>query len=418
MPHLKSLALAACFTLALLVCGQSPAQAKYAAFVVDADTGRILHAVNADTRNYPASLTKMMTLYMAFDNIKRGQWNMQTPLKVTARAARQPASKIGLRAGSTIRVRDAILSLIVKSANDVATVIAENHSGSERDFALRMTAKARTLGMKRTTFRNASGLPNRGQLSTARDMARLAKALMRDFPEFYDLFGRTSFAMKGKTYRSHNKLLKTYRGADGLKTGYIRASGFNLATSAKRGNKRLIGVVFGGRTAKARNKLMARLLDKGFEAVGTRDAFVSSTPPRKPDPNGDKVAAAPTTTTPTLTTEVSPVVTAKPTLTPPEKLDRSLIGTWGVQVGAYSRYNPAYEMARKAMEKVPDVLRSGRIKVEPLKKKNGKRLYRARIVGLGKREAQRACQQLEARKISCMELIVKDPMQVATNIRR
>ncbi|HIP77618.1 MAG TPA: D-alanyl-D-alanine carboxypeptidase, partial [Kiloniellaceae bacterium] len=199
------------------------AQARYASIVVDADTGQVLHAVNADTRNYPASLTKMMTLYMVFDALENGKLRLDQQLPVSKRAAGMPPSKIGLKRGETISVRNAILALVTKSANDVAVVVAEALAGKETTFAQVMTKRARSLGMSRTTFRNASGLPNRGQKSTARDMSRLAKALMSDFPQHYHFFAVSKFSYKGRTYRSHNKLLRSYKGTDGIKTGYIRA---------------------------------------------------------------------------------------------------------------------------------------------------------------------------------------------------
>ena len=174
---------AALAMFAVLGAALQPAEAKYASYVVDADTGEVLHATNEDTRNYPASLTKMMTLYLVFDRLKQKRWSLETMLKVSRRAARQPASRLGLPANSQISVEQAILALVTKSANDVATVIAENISGRERNFALKMTAKARSLGMSRTTFRNASGLPHRAQLSTAKDMSILARSLLRDFPQ-------------------------------------------------------------------------------------------------------------------------------------------------------------------------------------------------------------------------------------------
>ena len=224
-----------CPPLLLPVASANTAQAKYASLVLDADTGQVLHSVNADTRNYPASLTKMMTLYLVFEALERGEITMKTQWKASARVARQPASRLGLARGAKIRVSDAVLALITKSANDVATLVAESLAGSERDFALKMTAKARELGMARTTFRNASGLGNRGQLSTARDMATLALALIRDFPQYYKLFSTQKYKHGDRTYKNHNKLLTAYEGTDGIKTGYISASGFNLVASVQTG---------------------------------------------------------------------------------------------------------------------------------------------------------------------------------------
>ncbi|MCZ6467248.1 MAG: D-alanyl-D-alanine carboxypeptidase, partial [Alphaproteobacteria bacterium] len=253
--------------MGISVLSASPGLAKYASVIMDAETGRVVHAVNANTRNYPASLTKMMTLYMVFAALEDGRLSMDQRLKVSARAARQPSSKLGLRKGQTITVKQAILAMVTKSANDVAATVAEALSGSERNFALTMTATARRLGMDRTIFRNASGLPHRGQQSTARDMAVLARALITDFPRHYHFFSTRTFTFGGIRHRNHNKMIATYDGADGIKTGYIRASGFNLVASAKRGDRRLIGVVFGGRSARGRDRHMATLLDKGFRVL-------------------------------------------------------------------------------------------------------------------------------------------------------
>ena len=366
--------LAGILAAALLVVSAVPVSAKYASLVMDADSGRVLHAVNADTRNYPASLTKMMTLYMVFEALDQGRWSLDKRLRVSARAARQPASRLGLRRGQTISVRDAILALVTKSANDVATAIAEAMAGSERDFALMMTTRARRLGMSRTTFRNASGLPHRGQLTTARDLARLARALLDDMPHHYHYFSTRAFRWGRVTYRNHNKLLASYGGADGIKTGYIRASGFNLVTSARRGGYRLVGVVLGGRSPDQRNRHMAALLDKGFRRIDTTLVAASSRPRRGAAMSGSARAAKGTT------------------------------GTWGVQVGAYWKYAPAYRVARRAMARARGALDAGVIAVVPLKTRRSKRLYRGRILGISKRDAYRACRTLRRQKISCMEL--------------
>ncbi|GGB29620.1 hypothetical protein GCM10011505_08710 [Tistrella bauzanensis] len=245
------------------------AAAGYAALVVEADTGRVLYSKNGDVRNYPASLTKMMTLYMTFEAIKARKFSMDTALPVSARAAGMAPTKLGLRAGQTIKVKDAIYGLITKSANDAAVVLAEAISGSEIAFARAMTARARKLGMEKTTFQNANGLPNRHQLSTARDMATLAVRLMNDFPREYALFSTKSYNYKGQELRNHNRLLSSYTGTDGIKTGYTRASGFNIVVSAVRGDRRLIGVIFGGSTSRERDKAVAALLDKSFTRLAS-----------------------------------------------------------------------------------------------------------------------------------------------------
>lgn len=240
------------------------AAAGYAALIVEAETGRVLYAKNADVRNYPASLTKMMTLYMTFEALKAKRLTMDQALPVSARAAGMAPTKLGLRAGQTIKVEDAIYGLITKSANDAAVVLAEALGGSEIAFARMMTAKARKLGMDKTTFQNANGLPNRHQFSTARDMATLAVHLMNDFPREYAMFSTKSYNYKGQPLRNHNRMLSSYTGTDGIKTGYTRASGFNIVVSAVRNDHRLIGVIFGGSSAASRDQTVAGLLDKAF----------------------------------------------------------------------------------------------------------------------------------------------------------
>jgi D-alanyl-D-alanine carboxypeptidase len=381
-----------CFIVGLcFLAPLSPVQAKYASFVMDAETGRVLYQKNADTLNYPASLTKMMTLYMLFDALERGKLTMNKQLATSANATRQPPSKLGLRLGETITVRDAILSLATKSANDVAVVIAEEIGRTERRFAVAMTAKARKIGMQKTTFRNASGLPHRGQLSTARDMAKLARHLISDFPQYYKFFSRRTFKYDGKTYKNHNKLLKTYRGVDGIKTGYIRASGFNLVTSAEREGNRIIGVVFGGRTSRSRNHLMTKLLNNGFKKL-ENGIYANGSPKnikkKKPKPSQRYAQGRLETITP--------------------QHNRSII--WGVQVGAYRQYGQAYKRATSVYNKVLGYLKNGTIEVSELTKRNRGTLYRARITGISKRQAYRTCQALERRQIDCMEFSRKIPM--------
>ena len=235
---------------------------RYAAIVVEADSGKVLHAVNADQLRYPASLSKMMTLYLLFEEVESGRFSLNSPLHVSTRAANQPPSKLGLKAGSTISVADAIPGIAVKSGNDVAAVVAENISGSEAAFAERMTRTARRIGMQNTIFRNASGLPDPAQMTTARDMAALARALQQRFPRFYPVFSQRTFTYQGRTYPSTNKLLGKVPGLDGVKTGYIRASGYNLVTSVRRNGKRLIVVVFGGPTGAARDAQVTALVDE------------------------------------------------------------------------------------------------------------------------------------------------------------
>lgn len=250
--------------LSFLIAGFAWA-APYAAMVMDARTGEVLHSRNADTRLYPASLTKMMTLYIVFAAVERGEISMDTKVKISKNAASEPPSKLGMRAGSTMTIRNLVRAAAVKSANDAATALGESISGSEAAFAKRMTRQAKALGMKRTTFKNAHGLTAKGHLSTARDMTILGRRLMYDFPQYYNIFKRKSTNAGIRDVANTNRrFLSNYRGADGIKTGYTNASGFNLVASAEQGNKRIIATVFGGKSSADRNRKVAALLDKGF----------------------------------------------------------------------------------------------------------------------------------------------------------
>jgi D-alanyl-D-alanine carboxypeptidase len=282
-------------TLVAVPSAPSALKAAPSSLVIDMASGRTLHALNADQRRYPASLTKMMTLYLLFDAIDRGELGLNSRLRVSRRAAAQPPTKLGLLPGRTIRVRDAILALATQSANDVAVVVAEALAGSEGTFAVRMTGKARSLGMERTTFRNASGLHNPQQQTTARDMALLGRALLSDHPAHYRrTFATRAFSFGQSRYRNHNRLLGVYKGMDGIKTGYTRMAGFNLVASAKRGDRRIVGVVMGSPTASTRNALMVELLNQGFRQAPQALAVSSTEPVRqtaKASPRQTKIAA-------------------------------------------------------------------------------------------------------------------------------
>ncbi|WP_425043716.1 D-alanyl-D-alanine carboxypeptidase family protein [Primorskyibacter sp. S87] len=252
--------------------------APYAAMVIDARTGEVLHSRNADTRLHPASLTKMMTLYIAFEAVRNGEIELDTKVRISRNAAAEPPSKLGLRSGQKIAFRYLIRAAAVKSANDAATAIGEAISGSEAAFARRMTRTAKALGMSRTTFKNAHGLTESGHLSTASDMTKLGRHLLYDYPQYYNLFSRRETHAGIKTVANTNRrLLGAYRGADGIKTGYTRAAGFNLVASAKRGNERIIATVFGGKSTTSRNAKVAELLDLGFRRAPSR------APIRKPN---------------------------------------------------------------------------------------------------------------------------------------
>ncbi len=282
-----------------------PQPDRYGSIVIDAQSGYVLSEKNPDKKLFPASLTKMMTLYLTFEAIEKGTLTKYQRIPVSANAQYQPPSKLGLEAGYSIRVEDGILALVTRSANDAAVVLGEALGGSESRFARLMTFKAQQLGMRNTRFANASGLHDPEQYSSPRDMAILAQALMRDFPRYYRYFSTPSFTYNGITSLNHNKLMATYPGMDGLKTGYVYVSGYNLTASAVQNNKRLIGVVFGGRTSASRNSTMRDLLDAGFErmkdprvlaAIDKRlEAARGGLPKRKPAPTAQ---AAPTRTMP------------------------------------------------------------------------------------------------------------------------
>ncbi len=241
--------------------------APKSAIVVDAKTGKVLYQSDPDGLRHPASLTKMMTLFMLFGALESGKVNLNTRLSVSAYASRQSPTKLGLKPGSTIAVRDAMLGLITRSANDAAVVIAENLAGSEPAFASRMTATARSIGMTRTTFRNANGLPNPDQWTTARDMVTLGRALQARYPSYYRYFSTRSFVYNGKTIGNHNRLLGKVEGVDGIKTGYTNASGFNIVTSVKRDDRFVVAAVMGGPSAASRDKQMIGLIDAYMPAA-------------------------------------------------------------------------------------------------------------------------------------------------------
>lgn len=259
---------------------QAVANDKYASFVIDADTGMILHQRYATKKLHPASLTKVMTLLMLFEAIESGKVRLNDQIHISSHAASMVPSKLGLPAGSSISVRDAISALVTKSANDIAAAVAEHLAGSERNFAYMMTRRAKDIGMRDTHFMNASGLHDPRQVSTARDMATMARYVIKRYPSQYKYFSTKNFSFRGQNYHNHNRLMETYQGMDGMKTGYVNASGFNLIASAVRGNRRVIGVVFGGRTTATRNAHMAQLLDTAFSQLGEVRQASASAPAR------------------------------------------------------------------------------------------------------------------------------------------
>ena len=373
-----------------------PAQAKYASFIINENTKRVYYTANADTRNYPASLTKIMTLYMIFDALKTKKISMNTKFKVSRRATRQPPSKLNLSAGSSISVKHAILALITKSANDVATVVAENLGKSERNFARLMTKKAKKLGMKRTTFKNASGLPNRGQLSTARDMATLGMAIRKNHSVFFKLFKTKSFIYKGTRYSNHNNLLGSYSGTDGIKTGYTHASGFNLVASVERNGQRIIGVVFGGKKARSRDKHMIKLLNRYFKTNASkplvRIAKASELPKNRP-----KIIVA--------------EKNVKNFKVPPSVINTLLLDRtnddWFIQIGAFTNRLNAHKAARNARNVVPEQLGNlpaSLSKISKVNNNNTEYLWRVRFIELAENQARSVCAELWTSGLSCIPL--------------
>jgi D-alanyl-D-alanine carboxypeptidase len=307
----------------------------YAAMVVDAKTGRTLHAQNEDALRHPASVTKVMTLYLLFEQLERGKIALDTPLRVSANAAGQAPSKLGLEPGETIEVEDAIKALITKSANDIAVVVAENLAGTEDGFAEQMTRKARALGMTRTVYRNASGLPDPQQVTTARDLTILARAVQERFPRYYRYFQTRTFHYAGSTHHNHNKLLGRVEGVDGIKTGFTRASGFNLMTNAKTDDRHIVAVVLGGRSGASRDQIMASLVQSTLPRAyaGVRGAPLvtersersrvveAPLPPVREVEATAAVLARPATTTPLdLSSGRAAVTSAAATMTTPNTL--------------------------------------------------------------------------------------------------
>ena len=260
----------ASFVAFLALTSGPVAAAPYSDIVVDANSGTVLHQTNPDAKRHPASLTKIMTLYLLFEQLEAGKLKLDSQLKVSQSASEQSPTKLGLKAGSTIQVEDAIKGIVTRSANDAAVVVAEAIAGEEDDFAVLMTKKAKALGMANTLYKNASGLPDDAQVTTARDQSILGRAIQERFPKYYKYFQTRSFSFRGQSIANHNHLLGRVEGVDGIKTGYIRASGFNLVTSLHRGNRYVVAVVMGGSSAGSRDARMRELIGQTITAASTK----------------------------------------------------------------------------------------------------------------------------------------------------
>ncbi len=351
---------------------------RYSALVMDAATGGILIAANPDEPRHPASLTKMMTLYMVFEALRDRRLSLDTPVPVSAHAASMSPSKLGLTPSTRINVEQAILGLVTKSANDAAAALGELLGGDEDRFGEMMTLRARALGMSNTVFRNASGLPDPEQLTTAHDLALLARHLVQDFPNEYRYFSIPSFVFRGRTILNHDHLLQTYPGADGIKTGYIEASGFNLVTSAVRGDVRLIGVVLGAAHPGERDLHMAALLDRGFEQLNVPISMARHDPPK---PLG--------------------LIAAAQAATVEQAASRNHVAParWGVVMTGFNSEQAARVVAAQARRAAD----AGDIRIEPVTSR-GHTLYRAVLNGLDASEVHAACAAAARRHATCAPL--------------
>ena len=379
LSRLKALALTLCFAWFLPSFAQA---APFSSIVIDASTGRTLHQYRANQQRYPASLAKMMTLYLMFEEIENGNLKPDTKIRISRNAARQPPSKLRLRARSTITARLAMQALIVKSANDVATAVAEHISGSEAKFARRMTSKARQLGLYDTRFTNASGLYHWRQQTTARDMARLANLLLERFPHFETVWRLREFDHKGKTYVSHNRLLNRLYGAMGMKTGYIRASGYNLATAVQRDGKRVIVVVLGSDSPQTRDRRVTALAERSLPRAETRKA--------------DKIATAKLARAAQWLDRPAEILQAQSQATDNRQ-------GWKIQVGAFAASTHAQSQLQRVRRVLGTHLDMAEESTEPFEK-NGKRIYRARFANLSEPQAFALCDRLRDVTPNCLPI--------------
>ncbi|MDD4556348.1 MAG: D-alanyl-D-alanine carboxypeptidase [Alphaproteobacteria bacterium] len=378
--------------IACLISANAQARVRTtSSIVVDIETGKILSAKNSETLMYPASLTKVMTLYITFDALEKGLIKKDDMLPVSYRAMNVSPSKLGLRRGEKISVEDAVHALIVKSANDCAVVLAEALGYSEQRFAEAMTDVAKELGMKNTTFKNASGLPNREQKTTAKDMAILAAAMYNHFPQYYDLFSLQSFKYKNITYRTHNRLLGRFAGADGLKTGYTAAAGYNIVTSAERKGKRIIAVTMGHNTLKERDRFIAQQMDSNLNKLAgikaPKELLAEIEIVRKPiyDSKTDRIL---------VLDEVKD-----------QELDAS--ENWGIFLGSFSNYTKAQNYAKKLKVKEKEKLADKTIEVE-IEEVRAAIVYKPKIVGFSQEDAYKFCNNLKKNKKSCTVVAGKE----------
>ena len=370
------------FVVWALLCFCAAKTHATTSILIDAQSGSVLYADNANALRYPASLTKLMTLYITFNALENGTLSLDDNLKVSRNAANRSPSRLGLIAGKTIDVRTAILATIIKSANDCATVLGESLAKDERSFAVLMTQTAHELGMKDTTFKNASGLPNSQQKTTARDMAVLAAAIYHHFPQYYSWFSIPQFEYEGRTYKSHNDLLKDFDGADGLKTGYTAASGYNIVTSARRGNHRVIAVTMGHDFSADRDKKVYAMMDK---ALGNME-LSSLIDYNRLHTEIDKAAPQ------TKTAKAAPKSYAS---------NSSKGGKWAIQIGSFGSYAKAQAHGQKIKNKLAGKFAVRGLHIEKVAA-GSKTVYRSKLIGMAKADAARACTVLKRINQACM----------------
>ncbi|MBX9461563.1 MAG: D-alanyl-D-alanine carboxypeptidase [Aquamicrobium sp.] len=429
--------------------GSASANSRYAAYVMDARTGQVLFSRNADARRYPASLTKMMTVYLIFEAMNARRISTKTAIPFSKNASAEPPTKLGVRAGGSITVDTAIRALVTRSANDVATAVAEMIGGSEAGFARMMTAKARQLGMNSTEFRNAHGLPNSAQHTTARDMAILGIALREHFPQYYDYFSTRSFKYGKQTITTHNRMFGRIKGVDGIKTGYTRASGFNLVTSVEDNGRKVIAVVMGGQSGRSRDDHMAALL-RDYMPKASRSGGGALVASQRPTPGAGAVVASafslPSRDIPmpvfrpreevdaplvAYAQETTPAAVAALTPTPSAPIPSAPVPTpaaavadrfaaaegdaaidpvmtsstapsgWVVQVASSPSQSDAFAALVRTGKEAPRILNTANAFIEEFDNK-GTTYYRARFGGFGsKNQAWDACNALKKQKIDC-----------------
>ena len=401
--------------------------ASVSSILIDAHTGEVIESNNADKIRYPASLTKVMTLYITFDALEKGVIHLEDEFKVSRTAANRSPSKLGLKAGSTITVKDAVMALIIKSANDCATVLAEGLGFTEENFAKTMTKVAKELGMKNTTFKNASGLPNREQKTTARDMAVLGAAVYHHFPQYYHFFSTPKFTHNNHTYYSHNRLLKTFDGTDGMKTGFTNAAGYNIVTSAERNGHRVIAVTMGHKQAKFRDKKVHSMMNSGLVKLAMADKVndsnlyakleektIKKNDKKTIDKTVDIALDSPPKEITVASIEENGDIAAQII---EEAIQKS--GDWGIQVGAFSNYTKARNYALQIQKEIPQKYSDKSIDIEAAQK-GAAVVYRSKIVGFEKNEAKSACNDLKKSKKSCIVVAVSsdEKLTVAQNQSR